>query len=753
MPYSFKTEKICQWGTRILIFLVPVLPLYISAPMVFPYITGKNFAFRILVEVAAFFWIGLITVRKEYRPAASAMVASVLTFTFVTGMADLLGVNPYNSFWSSYERMEGYITILHLALYFMIVRSVLKTRKDWLMFFNIISAVGFLVGLHSLSAPAATEGTRHWLEYNRRIYGTIGNPPFLAAYSLLTIFTGLMLLLNTPKKYLKIYYAFLVLLNTAVIYRTATRGAILAGVVGLLIMLAYYIIEKVKTRKWKLINTAVASVVVICAVALAVTFIASRGNYSLKTDATLSRFSSMLSNDSVRARLNSWEMAWNGIKERPVLGWGQENFIGIYAVSPMPYTGEQVWTDRAHNIVIEWLINAGVLGLSSYMAIMGTALYIVRKKYHGKLLSGKESITLVTALIVYFVQNLFTFDTINTYFIYFALLAYIDVVGSERGDARPQPATDAGITGIKAFLLTPVMMLVLSAIIYFANYRPMNESVRISRIARTVSEKSLPALLGDFRKTLRLNTFGDYDVRGAMESVSNYIVLQELFSREGAVEFVNETVVELERGISKHHHNLEYLTKVIKFYNRLVLYDPAFIPKAEALVRACMKMNPRYEWLNYALAEIYKQKKEYGKMYEIINNMADRDPLNDQKQFELALTAIFLKKEDVAQKALNEINRIRGATKDDIASGKSLLETGELNYIVKAYQKAKDFQKVIHYLNLLNIINPDHARVHFNLANAYLNLGDEAKAVEELDKAAKLDPSGYGGYRDKLLRR
>ena len=105
--------------------------------MVFPYITGKNFAFRIIIELAAVFWISLLASNKDFRPKNSLITISVLLFTFIVGLSDIFGVSPYNSFWSNYERMEGYITILHVTLYFIIIKSILKTKNDWKGFFGI----------------------------------------------------------------------------------------------------------------------------------------------------------------------------------------------------------------------------------------------------------------------------------------------------------------------------------------------------------------------------------------------------------------------------------------------------------------------------------------------------------------------------------------------------------------------------------------------------------------------------------------
>ena len=56
--------------------IIPFLAFYVSGfginaswnAMLFPYITGKNFGFRILVEIAASSWIMLMIIDKGFRP-------------------------------------------------------------------------------------------------------------------------------------------------------------------------------------------------------------------------------------------------------------------------------------------------------------------------------------------------------------------------------------------------------------------------------------------------------------------------------------------------------------------------------------------------------------------------------------------------------------------------------------------------------------------------------------------------------------
>ena len=73
------TNKFLKWVIYIALAIVPFLAFYVSGfgvgaswnAMLFPYITGKNFAFRIVVEIAAAAWLLLMIINKEYRPKKS----------------------------------------------------------------------------------------------------------------------------------------------------------------------------------------------------------------------------------------------------------------------------------------------------------------------------------------------------------------------------------------------------------------------------------------------------------------------------------------------------------------------------------------------------------------------------------------------------------------------------------------------------------------------------------------------------------
>src|SRR3989344_7785677 len=193
------------WSIKLLIFVIPFLSFWISRSLFFPYITGRNFLFRILIEIAFALWIGLVILDKNYRPKLTPIILAVLAFVTIVGLADFLGIDPYNSFWSRLERMEGYMMILHIGAYFMILTSVFRTKKEWFVFWNLFVIAGILVGFYGvlqlLGIKEAIQGG------DVRIDGTIGNPTYLAAYLTLVIVAALILLFNSDKKGWKYFYS------------------------------------------------------------------------------------------------------------------------------------------------------------------------------------------------------------------------------------------------------------------------------------------------------------------------------------------------------------------------------------------------------------------------------------------------------------------------------------------------------------------------------------------------------------------
>ncbi len=765
---SKKIENLNLWMVKIIIFAIPFIPLYISPSLLFPFVSGKNFAFRILVELAAVLWVGLIAANKEYRINNTPIVLSILSFTFIVGLADMSGINPYRSFWSNFERMEGYITILHLALYFLIMKSVFKAKKDWMTFFSIVLFVSVLVSVFPffLTINKSTLSFQKMIvEYGTREFSTLGNPPFLASYLLLASFTGLFLTVNTQKTYVRVLCLLAIILNSAVIYLTATRGVILSAILGGIIFISLVAFRRSNLSVRKIISRTVLLLLFVC-ITVSVAFFIFSDTEIVKHDQTLSRFANVFSSESVKSRFEIWRMSWNAIKERPVLGWGQENIIGIYTVNPIPLVSHtsQVWIDRAHNIVIEWLISAGILGLFSYLMILGSAFYVLWQAGRKKIVSTNETVIIITTLIVYFIQNLFTFDTINTYIILFALLAYIDNIALDEKQEYSGSKNNIDLSKLKIVSIsaTLVALLCFSLVFYHVNYKPIRQSRHFIKMSVSSQEdESFLMLLRNFNSALSLNTFGNSEVINSMFYVSYDTLRLQQFDKEGALKFIQATVDKLKNEIASRSYDLEFMTSVTRLLYKIAEYDRSFIPLTEALIRKCILINPEYQWLYMALADVNVLSNDYESAYANVKQIAALNPENESSQFKLVLMALYSSREEIAEQALGNIKRVRNHKyKRKMSQRKSFLALAEHHQLAQFYRDVKRYdvalQHLKEFIDSVNVepmaFNQDGvyynsqgkekkiAQIHVEMAEMYLMQNDRINALKETGKAVKIDP-------------
>ena len=95
------------------LFAVPFLTLYVENDYFFPFITGKNFWFRILIDGTLIAWLLLALYDSKYRPKFSWIMGSFAALLGVMLVANAQGLHPTSSFWSNFERMDGYVSLVH----------------------------------------------------------------------------------------------------------------------------------------------------------------------------------------------------------------------------------------------------------------------------------------------------------------------------------------------------------------------------------------------------------------------------------------------------------------------------------------------------------------------------------------------------------------------------------------------------------------------------------------------------------------
>ncbi len=361
------------------LWAVLLIPFYVANTMFFPYITGKNFAFRIIVELIFAIWLYLAYIDEKYRPKFSWIVGAVSLFVLIMAIADLNAVAPMKAFMSNYERMDGWVTLIHLLMYVIVFGSFMKGEKIWNNFFKTSLAFSVIMIIPVIKEWVTT-GTG-------RVSVTLGNPIYVAIYFLFNFFLALILLnkeliKNKTDSFKAVFsnwftyiYSIAAIICAYGIWRTGTRGVII-GLIGGLIVASIIILIFEKNNK---LTKKVSIVIITASVIIFGLFFALKNTDFVKNNGVLSRFAS-LSLNSNEGRRYVWPMAIEGFQEKPLLGWGQDGFNYIFNkyYDARMYNQEQ-WFDRAHDMPLDMLVAGGILGLVSYLLIFVALIYLIWK--------------------------------------------------------------------------------------------------------------------------------------------------------------------------------------------------------------------------------------------------------------------------------------------------------------------------------------------------------------------------------------
>lgn len=701
------------WVIKALVFVIPFLSLWISSSMFFPYITGRNFAFRILVEIAFVLWLALILLNKAYRPKMTPIVWAVLAFIVIVGIADLLGADPYSSFWSRLERMEGYLMILHLGAYFFILSSVFRNKKEWLTLFNFFVTAGILVGgygvLQLLGLKEAIQGG------GVRIDGTIGNPTYLAAYLTLVIVVSLLLLFNAGKRWLKYFYGFAILFSLAIIYFSATRGAALSFLIAIPIFLILYLfLSKNGDAKEKFYKKlAIAGLILIVIAPLSLWF--TRDTSLVKNSEVLSRFTSVSFGErTIKSRFFIWGIAWKAFQERPILGWGQENFLEAFSkyYDPRLYDQEP-WFDRPHNIVFEWLIDAGVFGLASYLALFAALFWGVSRLISKKEVNKGEALVLIVAPIAYLIQNFFVFDNFNTYVLFFGLLAYVNriTVGSNVvvEDSSSQNRINPSLAVLSIGLITSGFL------IYFINVKPIQAAQGIIDALISTADKVDPVqkTFDNFKKVLDLNTFANVETLEQLARTANLLVSNGGIPNQMKIPFLQYSVNELEKYLKDNPKNIRLHLMVASIYQSARVLNPQLVLKAREHIAAALALSPTKQQILFLSADNYLSTNEIDKAIELLEEAARLEPTNRDAQVNLATVGIFTGRKAIIEKAITALNEIRTKTIDrKNPPGPLWNYLGDLNRIADIYLRVAQREKARDIYRRMQALEPDILAFH-----------------------------------------
>jgi putative inorganic carbon (HCO3(-)) transporter len=460
-------DFLSEFAYLALIFLVP-LWFYYGLPNYNIFELNKIILFKVfvlLLFVFTFLRVIFCPPHLLLEPKQFFKKYWCLPTVFIIGLSLTLlsSIDPVLSFYGIFERQMGLSSYLFFFLWFILVSfnllSDMERKIKRLVTVAVIS--GTLVAIYGLLQIFNIDFFA-WSEppyLTHRAFSSLGQPNFLASWLLLVIpLSGYLIYINR-RLLVKGGFILALLVQLACLFFTGSRGGLLSLFVALIVFLVYLLVSSSWSRNKKIFIVLAATL--IGGVALISFNYFSSGRLNNLANYNVG---------SVGARLNFYVAAASASKVRPLLGYGLETgnkiFISYYQSDWGVYDNVGSTTDRAHNLILDILLSAGVVGLLLFAAFYYFFFWLARANIKQKKQTAL-SLSLALAAVAYLFSLLFSFTIVigEIYFwLFLALLVAINYTGDygEKSDNGEEPK--------KNFQLTIIKFGVALIFIIFAGY-------------------------------------------------------------------------------------------------------------------------------------------------------------------------------------------------------------------------------------------------------------------------------------------
>lgn len=471
-------------SVRWLLYATLLVPVVVFPGFLFPFVTIRAVYFRVLVEIAAALLLYLVLRRELVVSFRRDLVFwALLVWIAVNTVAAAFGVAPMRSVFGDHERMGGVWLWAHFLAYYVALRTVLRP-DDWWRFVRVAITVAAVVAGYGL--------VQLWFRpFSFGVGGvdagsTIGNGGLLAVYLLANIAFCSMLAVRARSRARIAYVAIALLLTVALVF-SGNRSSTLALLVGAGVAVFFY-----AALSGSLGGRRALVAGAIFALTMALPFVTrlSWARPVTQRIPALGRLSSGV--DS--SRVIQWRAAVDGIRERPLLGVGPENYQVIWSQYQHPemhrFISDSRW-DRAHNAYLDAFATAGIFGLLALLAVWAALGWsakaaAVRSSRDASLAGGEPPGAVEAVALGFFVAYafylFFWFFDLNSTMLWIAAAAFV------AGRATGAPLIEIGEPREKRWQTTVVLGVggvALASVLYVHGFETL-------RMARTLDHARKP---------------------------------------------------------------------------------------------------------------------------------------------------------------------------------------------------------------------------------------------------------------------
>ena len=731
------------------LFLFPVLSE--SKPLLFP--LGRDIVFRMIVEILLVAYISLIILRPSLRPPFSKVTIFFLSYLGIASIATIFAPQKVPSFWGLYFRSLGLFSLLHYGILLLIVTALITSWKKWNKL--LVTALITVILTTIVAVMELIEGTTIFLRNTTRVMSTLNNPNFYGSYLLLIIFLTASFALIAKQRFWKLILGGSVVIQFLALVFTYSRGAYLGFAIGLFLFIAFLPLIPKNFRTGFILS----SVLITASYSWFFFFGTQKISIPFLSETLVERFfdPATIRSTSGVSRSVAWQAGWQGMKARPILGYGPENFSipfdTYYDGGRDHYGFLETWYDRAHNFILDIGNSVGFTGLIIYMGILASACAVLLRTRRAANTRDMKVITqgVFATLGAYIAQNLLNFDT-TTSFLYFTLLLGFIVFLEHHADQstttgeklpplresqrsnRQDPASSTNRTVVALIL---VALLIPALLFSFRNYHLnfLVANFHFNTAEEAYGQKQYPLAFAQYERGLQVNAppVNPYLRHRFSTALMDYAMAVRRRQPDEAKKSLRMALVLLDQN---HAREFPYFTK--DYYYAGVISTLLFElgeKEYEALAHQnfakAVELSPGHSGIYVEWAKVFFVAGDYEEGTKKINEALAINQKWGEPYWFLGLVQLRKNNEAEAKRYFESAQERGYNTKAE----ESLLQ------LISIYTRMKDYPKAISVYDELIGQKPESIDYYGGKAALYKQAGDVFNARKTALEILKINPS------------
>jgi len=715
-------------------------PFLVDTASYFPFIIAKATAFRLIVEAMLVIWVLWLVKKRNFQLQLSPLAKTILIFGVIIFISALFGVDFYYSLFSGNERMEGVFGIWHFIAFFLMIATTFKYLEIEKIL-KIQVGIGILYSVIALLAYSGVGKITAQLT-GGRLAGYTGNPSFFAVYLLFNAFLALYFYFRQYifDKKLFNWWLLVFLGQSFLIFATLTRGSMIGYLISIILIALGIVFLKSDFQKKPDVFDPLKKISIVFLIGILVVSVftfAGKNIDFVKNNKILGRFSTIsLSDPTAKSRIFSARTAWKSFLQKPLFGWGPENYEAAYTTNFNPevlkYLPEDFYFDRAHNKPMEVLATNGIFGFFSYLSIFGIALYLLnqlRKKKEWFL----PSFALAGGLIGYFIQNVFIFDFHESYLMLFLLLAFISSLyyhDEKHNDEELLINDDSKGYALKmgkGLLVVSVICVVIFSTTQWV-IKPYSVSRGIFNVGYFVKQEENEKAYKELKKIINDPAFLKDDIIMGMKKM--YFLYSFKIDEEYRKKMIDMLVAQAKEAAEKRPWRFSLVMAKADLDAIYSQWDKDWLVEAKKSTELILSRFPYFPQSHLFASKSYLLNGEVEKAITEAEKVIELNPKLSTSYYILGL-------------AYNELGNLE--KRDE-----NLIKAAELNFpfkdknqilsVINLLAKEKKYDAIKNlYIQAIQI-DPDDISLYTSLAATYAKMHDKEGAIYYAKKVLEIDP-------------